>query len=127
MAKVTTLAQATALLAKGNVYLGGLQPSETEALFGVIIGAGGGVTTLTGSATLDFPSTAAGTSSDLTIAVAGAAVGNPVSVSAPVNAANSSYSAFVSSAGVVTVRFNNYSAGAIDPASGTYKVTVSKF
>jgi hypothetical protein len=82
-----------------------------------------------GSATLDFGSTAAQTSSDLTIVnVTGAADGDIVSVGMP-NAStntNSCYTAWVSAANTVTVRFNNYSSGAIDPASGTFKVRVFK-
>lgn len=82
-----------------------------------------------GSATLDFGSTAAQTSSDLTIVnVTGAADGDIVSVGMP-NAstnANSCFTAWVSAANTVTVRFNNYSSGAIDPASGTFKIRVLK-
>jgi hypothetical protein len=83
---------------------------------------------LKGSATLDFGSTAAQSSADLTITVTGAADGDTVDVGAPnasVNA-NTSYYAWVSAANTVTVRFNNYSSGAVDPASGTFKVTVNK-
>lgn len=85
--------------------------------------------TLTATAALDFPSTAAQTSSDLTIAVTGAALGDVVTLGIPfasVNA-NSGYEAFVSAAGTVTVRFNNYSAAAIDPASGTFRVSILKY
>ena len=82
-----------------------------------------------GSATLDFASTAAQTSTDLTIVnVTGAADGDIVSVGMP-NAstnANSCFTAWVSAANTVTVRFNNYSAAAIDPASGTFKIRVLK-
>lgn len=84
--------------------------------------------TLKGSDTLDFPSTATQTSSDLTVTVTGAADGDVVSIGVPnvsVNA-NTSYSAWVSSANTVTIRFNNYSTGAVDPASGTFKVRVIK-
>jgi len=83
---------------------------------------------LLGSGTLDFPSTAAQTSSDLTIAVTGAADRDVIALGVPnasVNA-NSNFTAWVSAAGVVTVRFNNYSASPIDPASGTFKVRVTK-
>jgi|SRR3990172_2335640 len=82
---------------------------------------------LTATATLDFGSTAAQTSTDLTIAVTGAAVGDPVMVGLPAAPdANSCFTAWVSAADVVTVRFNNYSSGAIDPASASYKVSVNK-
>jgi hypothetical protein len=83
---------------------------------------------LTGSATLNFPSTLTLLSADLTITVTGAADGDVVSLGVPNAAvnANTSYSAWVSSANTVTVRFNNYSAGTVDPASGSFKVFVTK-
>jgi len=90
--------------------------SDTVAALGAI---------LSGTATLDFPNTLTQTSSDLTITVAGAVVGNAVSLGTPAAPnANSSYTAFVSAADTVTVRFNNYSAGAINPASGSFTVKV---
>jgi hypothetical protein len=83
---------------------------------------------LTGSATLNFPSTTTLLSADLTITVTGAADGDVVSLGVPNAAvnANTSYSAWVSAANTVTVRFNNYSSGAVDPASGLFKVFVTK-
>jgi len=94
----------------------------------------GGVTytmakTLTATAVLNFPNTLTLTSSDLTIALLGAAVGDVVGLGvdiASVNA-NSCFTAFVSAANTVTVRFNNYSAAPIDPASGTFRVSVTKY
>jgi hypothetical protein len=83
---------------------------------------------LSNSATLDFGSTSAQSSADLTITVTGAADGDVVSLGVPnasVNA-NTNYTAWVSAANTVTVRFNNYSSGAVDPASGTFKVKVFK-
>lgn len=82
---------------------------------------------LTATATLDFPSTATLTNSDLTVAVSGAVVGDPVAVGPPAPPdANSCFTAFVSDAGIVSVRFNNYSSATIDPSSGSFKVTVIK-
>lgn len=83
---------------------------------------------LTGSATLDFPDTAAQTSSELTITVTGAADGDVVSVGVPnvSTNANSCFTARVSATNTVTVKFNNYSSGSINPASGTFKVKVLK-
>lgn len=80
------------------------------------------------SATLDFVSTAAQTSTDLTIAVTSSALNDPVILGTPNGSilSSSSYSAWVSVAGTVTVRFNNYSTGALDPASGTFSVHVIK-
>lgn len=83
---------------------------------------------LLGSATLDFGSTSAQNSADLTITVTGAADGDIVNLgvaNASVNA-NSSFTAWVSATNTVTVRFNNYSSGSIDPASATFKVFVQK-
>jgi hypothetical protein len=83
---------------------------------------------LTGSATLDFPSTLTMLSADLTITVTGASDGDVVSLGVPNAAvnANTFYSAWVSSANTVTVRFNNYSIGTVNPASGSFKVFVTK-
>ena len=85
--------------------------------------------TLTGSAILDFPNTGAFGTNDRTIAVAGAADGDVVSLGTP--AANmitgALYTAFVSAPGIVTVRFANAAFGAIDPPSATFKVSVIKF
>lgn len=83
---------------------------------------------LTGSATLDFLSTNTQSSIDMTIAVTGAADGDVVSLGVPNTAvnANTSYSAWVSAPNTVTVRFNNYSSGTVDPASALFKVFVTK-
>ena len=85
--------------------------------------------TLTNTATLNFPSTATQNLSDLTIAVTGAADGDAVSIGVPAIAVNakSFYSAWVSAANTVTVRFNNLSSAAIDPVSGTFRVSVIKY
>lgn len=107
-----------------------LQTTGSPTFAGLKIDSGG--TTIeavySASATLDFPNTAAQQSSDLTIAVTGASVGDPVFLATPAAPdANSCFTTWVSASGQVTVRFNNYSAGAIDPASGTYRVCVFKF
>lgn len=81
---------------------------------------------ISNSAALNFGNTLAQTSSDLTITVTGAAAGDAVILGTPngsVNA-NSNFTAWVSAANTVTVRFNNYSSGAIDPASGTFTAIV---
>lgn len=79
-------------------------------------------------ANLDFPLTAAQTSSDLTINVPGAADGDSVSLGVPIasQVANTCYTAFVSAPDTVTVRFNNYSAAGVNPAAGNFKVGVVK-
>jgi len=84
---------------------------------------------LKGSATLDFGSTAAGAVTDLTITVTGAADGDVVSLSVP-NASQTttgSFSAWVSATNTVTIRYRIAAlTGSEDPASGTFKVTVTK-
>jgi hypothetical protein len=83
--------------------------------------------TLIGSASLDFPSTATRVGSDLTISVTGATTNDFVIVNPPTVSASTCYTAWVSAAGVVTVRFNNYSGGTVNPAAGTFRVTVLKY
>ena len=85
--------------------------------------------TLTATASLDFSSTSAQNSADLTITVTGAADGDAVSLGVPNAAvnANTSFSAWVSAADTVTIRFNNYSSSAIDPASGTFRAVVTQY
>lgn len=87
------------------------------------------VKALTASATLDFGNAVAGAAVDLTIAVPGAALGDEVILGVP-NAsavANGSFSAWVSAADVVTVRFaNNDLTAALNPASGVFNVKVVK-
>jgi hypothetical protein len=85
--------------------------------------------TLTSTASLNFSSTSAQSSADLTITVTGAADGDAVSLGVPNGSVNnnSNYTAWVSASNTVTVRFNNYSSGSIDPASGTFRVSVIKY
>lgn len=95
----------------------------------------GGVTyimakTLTATGVLDFPNTVAGTSSDLTIALTGAALGDVVVLGVPngSTAANGCFTAWVSAANTITVRFTNTNlVVAIDPASGTFRVSILKY
>ena len=83
---------------------------------------------LSGSATLDFPSTTLGAVSDLPITVTGAASGDVVEVGVPQGSATGitgSYSGFASN-NTVYVRFTSTLAGS-DPASGVFKVLIFKF
>ncbi len=88
-----------------------------------------GLTTITSTAALNFGSTLAQTSADLTISLAGASDGDLVQLGVPNVAVNadSCYTAWVSAADTVTVRFSNFSAAPINPASGTFRVAVTKF
>lgn len=85
---------------------------------------------LTGTATLDYPSISAGAISTLTITVTGAAVGDPVSVGVD----NASMAAgimfgqpYVSSVNTVTLPAYNTTASSVDPASGTFRASVIKY
>lgn len=123
---------ADSVILKGLIQTPNLTQVDQAATYkSVVVDANGNqfkVNPLTGSAALDFPSTSAQTSSDLTISVTGAADGDVVALGVPNAAvgANSSFTAWVSSSNTVTVRFNNYSSGAIDPASATFNVRVIK-
>src|SRR5262244_618372 len=88
----------------------------------------GTVKILWDEASLDFPSQATLTSADLTVTITGATLGDPVVISQTAGnpAANLAYWGFVSAADTVTVRFNNTSAGTVDPAAQTFRVAVIK-
>lgn len=84
----------------------------------------------TAVATLNFPNTAAQSSSDLTVTFAdGEVTTDDVAHVSPPNGSvmnDSCYTAWVSAADTVKVRFNNYSAIAKNPASGDFTVVVFK-
>jgi hypothetical protein len=83
----------------------------------------------TASATLDFGSTLPSASTDLTMTVTGASVGDVVILGVP-NAsvpANGGFFAWVSASNTVSVRFfNNDALASLDPASGSFKSTILK-
>ena len=85
--------------------------------------------TLTATATLNFPITLTLTSSILTLTVTGAADGDVVSLGVPTSSVinNGIFTAYVSAANTVTVKFNNTSSLSLDPASGTFRVSVLKY
>lgn len=81
---------------------------------------------LSASATLDFGSVSAQSFADLTVTVTGAATGDCVSLGVPTASITAGivYSAWVSATNTVTVRAHNYTAGALDPASGSFKAAI---
>ncbi|MGH8016138.1 MAG: hypothetical protein ACREBV_08110, partial [Candidatus Zixiibacteriota bacterium] len=88
------------------------------------------VQVLSATAALDFPSTSGGGStSDLSISVAGAALGDVVSLGVPAGSvtAQAVYSGWVSAPSIVTVRFANLASASMNPASGTFRAMVTKF
>jgi hypothetical protein len=97
----------------------------------VTIGSGTAITrVLSATASLDFGSIAANSYADLTLTVTGAAVGDTVAIGV-VNGsvpADVSFFAWVNATNTVTVRAaNNSSTTARDPASGTFRATVTQF
>lgn len=98
---------------------------------GLRIGGGTDINkVMSNTATLDFGVTAAGAVSDLTITVTGAVDGDIVTLGVPNGSvtATGTYFGWVSAANTVTIRFtDNALAGTEDPASGTFRATVTHF
>lgn len=96
----------------------------------VQIGGGAGVkAVLSTTATLDFSSTSAQSYSTRTLTLTGARDGDTVIVTPP-NASvpnGGTFNAWVSADDTVSVRFHNYTSGSLDPASGSFRVTVIQF
>ena len=135
---IGTTSPAAKLAINGGLHVGGdsdpgddnLAVDGTSTLTGTVaIGSGTPIAkVMSATDTLDFGNTATLTSTDLTITVTGAAVGDSVAIGLPAAPdANGCFTGWVSAANTVTVRFNNYSAGSIDPASATYRATVTQF
>lgn len=81
----------------------------------------------TATASLNFASIAAAASEVLTVSVPGAVVGDTALVSSAVAGgptAGLQHEAWVSAADTVSVRATNVTAGAIDQAAHSYRVTV---
>jgi hypothetical protein len=87
--------------------------------------------TLTATAALDFPSTSAGDFNNLTVTVTGAATGDVVAIGVPTAAipvdGRIVYWGYVSAANTVTIRFINNADAAVDPGSGTFRVSVIRY
>jgi hypothetical protein len=97
-----------------------------RSLNGFIAGDGNTITkVLSGSASLNFGSIGAAAQADLTITIAGAAVGDEVIMALPAApTAGLIFNAFVSAANTVTVRASNITAAPIDPAAATFGAIV---
>lgn len=95
----------------------------------VIIGSGSKLKkVLTATATLDFPSIAAGATAELTITSTGAAVNDSVEMGLPAALeAGLVVNMRVSATNTITVRVYNSTAAPIDPASATYRTTTNGF
>jgi hypothetical protein len=93
---------------------------------------GGGtpiVKVLSVSVTISFPALAAQSNSTVPITVTGAAVGDVVTLGMPsTGPANmTTYSAWVSAANTVSVRYQNFSSASTTATSGTFRISVMKF
>ena len=83
---------------------------------------------LRGAADLDFGSINAGAQVDLTIAVANAAAGDIALVGFPsAPTGGIVFIAYVSAAGIVTIRASNITAAPLNPGSGTFRVMVLRY
>jgi hypothetical protein len=122
----------------GNVFVGGLandvilasgSTSTRWSATGASLGGGALFKKLlSATATLDFASIAANSSGTLTITVTGAATGDSVAIGLPASpTAGIVFVGYVSSANTVTITAFNVTAGAIDPASASYRATVYQF
>lgn len=103
--------------------------SPTETVLTIVKTPISGPTILSATATLDFPTIAAGETERLTATVTGAALLDPVLVSGPdaiYNSNDSTIDAWVSAANTVTVRVRNNGSSSIDPGSGDFKIKVFK-
>ncbi len=114
----------------GTLKLRNKDNSADAALTALSVTIGGGTPiakVLSATATLDFPSTIAGAVADLTITVTGATTASTVSIGAPNGSvtATATFSAWVSAADTVTVRFSPKATE--DPASGSFRATVMNF
>jgi hypothetical protein len=84
---------------------------------------------ISATATLNFPSTVGGTSSDLTMTLTGAVDGDAIMIGVPNGStvANGCFTGWVSASNTVTIRYtNNDLVTSYDPASGTFKATIVK-
>jgi hypothetical protein len=135
-------AEAIRILSSGNVGIGTTAPLSLLSVNGeaglksavitnsVAVGGGTAITAIySAAAELDFPSIASQSSANLTITVTGAGTNSVVAVSKADGALTGHIvlEAWVSSADTVTVRALNATAGAIDPATGSYRVTVFQY
>ncbi len=76
--------------------------------------------------TLDFPSISGNDYADLTTEMIGAELGDIVLIGTPILADHYSFVAFVSDTNKVTVRCINDASGSVNPASGVFKIKITK-
>lgn len=112
------VARDTAGTSRGGLMVGPLVAGTAASLTNL----------LTITATLDFPSIAAGSVADMDVAFAGAADGDVVTLGVPLSAVtNCMWMAFASNAVVYVRAANGQLVTAQDPNSGVFRITVEKF
>ena len=85
------------------------------------------------TATINFPSIASGGAFTNLVSVPGATIGSPVFIGVPTNAVyiagatNIIFTGEVHAPGVVSVRCSNNGSAAVDPPSGTFRVSILNF
>lgn len=85
----------------------------------------GGYRILHAETSLNFPNTASNGVSELTVTVTGAEAGDCVFLGPPSTIESGfTWSAYVSAANTVTIRLHNNSGSDVDPAAGTWHVSV---
>lgn len=127
-ANVTTVNVGTGTTAK--IVAGGLQvtggtPAVAEVLTSDASGnATWSINHIDIRPNLDFPNTLPGTSSQISVTLTGANVGDLVVLGSVSESSNSCYTAFVETLNTVTIKFNNYGITAINPVIGSYRIRV---
>jgi hypothetical protein len=130
--KVASTTASTSTATGSATFAGGIGVAGRTSTASLNIGAGATVTRiLSATATLDFPVIASsGGVQDVVVAVAGATIGSAVNVVEAGGAfaeAGIILRAIVTANGIVTVRATNVTSGTIDPASASYRITVTMF
>lgn len=114
----------------GSITTEALRVEKDATSAVTVIGGGTGLRQhLSATASLDFPSIAAGAAADLAITVTGAAVGDGVTLGPPVALEAGLVIAYwgVTAANTVTIRLRNETAAAIDPVAATWRAGVWKY
>jgi hypothetical protein len=122
----TTATHSTAQIA--TLTTGSSTVTNNITASGLILGGGTVITKiLTGTATLDFPSTATNAISTLTITVAGAGTNGCAFLNIVSPNSNFTYGATIEATNTVTVRAANISINAVDPAATSARVVVFQY
>lgn len=131
----TTITGATAITGAvtvtGNVAVTGAVSATTTVTGTTGLAIGGGTTVLKilkGAASINFPSINAFSTTNMTLTVTGAGTNGTVALQLPAGLEGGLVaSGFVSSTNTVSIILGNVTAGAIDPAVGSFGATVFQY